>query len=131
MALLRIEGAVSAPLDLGFDELAALPEQVPDVSTVVPGRPGHGVRLAAVLARAGVEAHATQVELESGDGSFTATVPLAAVAEAVLAYRLGEGPLPPDKGGPVRFLTPHDGHCDKTDGHACANVKGLARLRVV
>jgi DMSO/TMAO reductase YedYZ molybdopterin-dependent catalytic subunit len=131
MSLLRIEGEVEIPLELGYEELAALPDQVPDCSRVVPGRAGHGVRLMAVLERARPHPEATHLELESGDGSFTATLPLAAVTGAVLAYRLGGGPLPPAKGGPIRFLTPHDGDCDKADGHACANVKGLALLRLV
>jgi len=131
MTKVQIEGAVQTPLELGYEELQALPGQVADVSQVVPGKPGAGVRLAGALERAGVDPEASKVLIESTDGSFSATLPLAEVADAVLVYRLGDGPLPPEKGGPVRFLTPHpDGACDKADGHACANVKGLGRLHL-
>lgn len=129
--LFEIDGAVTEPGSLTDADLAALPGQVPDVSRVVPGKRGQGVLLAGVLEFAGADPEAAALELESSDGSFRATLPLAAVRHAVLAYRLAGGPLPEKDGGPVRFLTPHDGGCDKTDGHACANVKGLGRIRVV
>lgn len=130
MSKLRVEGEVEHPQVFGFEDLQALPNQIEDVSRVVPGKVGAGVALSAILARVGLSQGATHVYLESEDKSFQATLPLAEVRHAVLAYRLDEGPLPESKGGPVRFLTPHDGSCDKLDGHACANVKGLGILRL-
>lgn len=130
MARLRIEGRVERALELGYEELAALPGQIESVAEVVPGKPGSGVTLAAVLEAAGLGEGARSLHIESGDGSFSATLPLEGLSRAVLAYRLGDEPLPAAKGGPVRFLTPHEGACDKSDGHACANVKDLVLLRV-
>lgn len=130
MSKLRVEGEVEHPQVFGFHELRALSNQIEDVSRVVPGKVGAGVTLSSLLAQVGLSQGASHVYLEASDKSFQATLPLAEVRHAVLAYRLGEDPLPEGKGGPVRFLTPHDGDCDKADGHACANVKGLGVLRV-
>lgn len=131
MSELRVEGEVEQPKVFGYGDLLALPDQVEDVSAVVPGKVGAGVRLDAVLAEVGVHPSATHVYLESSDESFQATLPLDGIRHAVLAYRLGDDPLPDSKGGPVRFLTPHRGGCDKADGHVCANVKGLGLVRVL
>jgi hypothetical protein len=130
--ILRVDGEVSAPRDFDFDALAALPGQVPDVAPLVPGREGGAVQLGALLAAAGRLPSAAHATLASGDG-FTISVPLAAVAQALVAYRLGDGPLPDKKGGPARFYVPG---VDKCEPHgaapapvdACANVKGLARI---
>ena len=127
---LRVEGEVEHPQVFGFDDLRSLPNQIEDVARVVPGKVGAGVALSAVLAKVGLSEGASHVYLEASDKSFQATLPLAQIRHAVLAYRLGDAPLPEGKGGPVRFLTPHDGDCDKADGHACANVKGLGVLRI-
>lgn len=130
MAGVRVEGLVGHPRDFGPDELAGLPGQVVDVSARVPGRHGQGVELASVLAAVEVEASATHLLVESLDGSFRATLPLEAVSQAILLHSRDGGPLAVADGGPIRFLTPHPGGCDKRDGHACANVKGLGRLEL-
>ena len=127
---LVVEGEVIAPVELSFADLAALPEQVADISALVPGREGSGVRLSAVLGRAGLKPNATHVTCESTDGKFTASVPLSAVREAIVAYRLGDAPLPESKGGPIRFFIPEAADCDAADIDQCANVKYLGRLRV-
>jgi DMSO/TMAO reductase YedYZ molybdopterin-dependent catalytic subunit len=131
MVLLRIDGEVGAPLALGFAELAALPEQVADVGAILPGREGGAVRLGALVAAAAASAGARWVTLASADGRFSASVPLDAVGDALVVYRLGDRPLPDDQGGPVRFFIPQAGRCTGpgTDGvDACANVKALARI---
>lgn len=46
MEVLRVEGAIAQGRDFSFSDLAVLPEQVPDVSQLLPGREGGGVRLA-------------------------------------------------------------------------------------
>lgn len=127
---LIVDGAVLAPLELGFDDLAALPEQVEDVSAFVAGRDGGGVRLSAVLRRAGLKPDATHVTCESSDGKFRASVPLSAVREAIVAYRMGEDSLPESRGGPIRFFIPDAAACAADEIDQCANVKFLGRLHV-
>jgi hypothetical protein len=131
MAALRIEGAIARPLAFDFAALAALPDQIEDVGTLVPGRSGGGVRVAHVLDLAGPHAAATTVTLLSADASFAAAAPLAAARDGIVVYRLGDGPLPADLGGPLRFLLIDSASC-APDGKpsACSNVKQLAAIRV-
>ena len=125
MVKLRIQGEVKAPCTLGFTELAALRGQIDDVGAIAPGREGGGVRLQSILDAAGVGAAATHVTLSSTDGAFSASVPLEAVRDAVIAYRLGDAPLPETKGGPIRFFIPNVEQCAVGGVDACANVKSL------
>jgi len=127
---LRVSGQVLAPCELGWDDLAGLPDQIDDVAALVPGREGGGVRLRAVLARAGLKDGATHVTCESSDGKFAASVPLAAVRDAVIVYRLGNLPLPVEKGGPLRFYIPAADDCLRGEIDHCANVKNLGALHV-
>jgi DMSO/TMAO reductase YedYZ molybdopterin-dependent catalytic subunit len=127
---LRIEGEVIAPCELGFEDLSALPGQIPDIGELIPGRSGIGVRLGALLRRAGLKENATHVTVVSRDGEFAASVPLAAVREAIVAYRLGDAPLPAAAGGPLRFLIPNVQDCGIDGADACANVKDVGVLRV-
>lgn len=129
MVTLRVTGAVAQALDLSTDDLAALPDQVPDVGALVPGRAGAGVRLRAILERAQVEAGAAYVTLASSDG-FSICVPRAGVAEGIVAYRLGAGALPERDGGPLRFYVGRDVACEGGPVDACANVKRLVELHL-
>jgi hypothetical protein len=52
------------------------------------------------------------------------------VETALLAYRLGDAPLPPQQGGPLRFLIPDATACGLEGIDACANVKDVGVLRV-
>jgi len=130
MAFLEIDGLVARPRQFGFDDLRGLPEQVADVSLLVAGRQGGAVPLRALLAATGVDATASHVTLMSSDGGFSASVPLAAVRDALVVYRLGEGPLPAKLGGPLRFLIPQVEECEIGGVDACANVKFLASIRL-
>ena len=127
---LRIEGLVTTPCTFEFAELAGLDEQVPDVSALVPGRVGGAVAVRALLARAGVGPGATRVTVVSRVGFFKADVPLAAAQTALLAYRLGDAPLPQQQGGPLRFYVPDATACGLEGIDACANVKDVGVLRV-
>jgi DMSO/TMAO reductase YedYZ molybdopterin-dependent catalytic subunit len=127
---LHVTGAVEAPLELAADALRALPGQVADISTLIPGRDGAAVRFTSVIASARPHASATHATLTSADGSFEATVPLAGVAEALLVHSLGGAPLPEQFGGPVRMLIPDAATCKTSDVDACANVKALARIHL-
>jgi len=128
--MLRIEGEIPAPVELRFEDLAALPGQIADVSTLAPGREGGAVRFDALLAKVGVGDRATHVTLESTDGTFSQAAPLAALRSAVLVYRLGDAPLPADRGGPVRFLIPDLEECAAAGVDRCTNVKALGRVRI-
>ncbi len=133
MSQLRIDGidaTVARPASLTFDDLRQLPDQVADIGTLVPGREGGGVRLRAVLAVVGVQPQAAHLTLTSADGGFSICVPLDAVADAVVAYRLGDAPLPGAKGGPFRFYIPNIEQCTSGTVDACANVKDLGHLQL-
>jgi len=109
--------------------MAALPGQVDDVSSLVKKRSGAAVKLGAVLARAGVRAEATHLTVESADGTFSASVPLAGVRDvALLVYREDDEPLSSSKGGPVRLLIPDAAACRTAEIDTCANVKFVATL---
>jgi len=128
--MLRVEGNVRRPAVLGFDELAALPDQIPDVATLSPGRRGGAVPFRSLLTAVGVSDGASRVTLESADGEFSQEAPLAALDSAVLVYRLAADPLPVDLGGPVRFLIPNLEDCNVPGVDRCTNVKALRRVRI-
>lgn len=130
MSTLRVEGAVESPVEWGFDDLSRLPGQVADLTTVVPGREGGAVRLASILDAVNPGAEATHVTLRSSDGAFTASVPLDAVADAVVAYRHGDASLSEKRGGPFRFFIPEGGACASAEVDQCANVKFLASIEL-
>ncbi len=131
--LLRTEGLVERPLALSFDDLAALPGQIPDIGSELPGRAGGGVRLDAVLEACGARDDARFITLATGDGSFSASIPLAPIrAQGILVYSAGGGALPESKGGPVRFFIKDIESCSLGAGEAdrCANVKHLGRIKL-
>lgn len=128
---LRIEGLVATPCTFSFAELAALDEQIADVAVLVPGRLGGAVPVRALLARAGVRPGATHVTVAARVGFFKADVPLAAAETAVIAYRVGDAPLPQQLGGPLRFFLPEATACGLEGRDACANVKDVGILRIL
>jgi DMSO/TMAO reductase YedYZ molybdopterin-dependent catalytic subunit len=128
MESLRVEGAIAHGRDFTFSDLAALPDQIPDVSQCLPGREGGGVRLRTILATVSPATTARYITLQSGDGKFSASIPLEAARDAIVAYRLGAEPLPSEKGGPFRFFIPNVEECAIGGVDACANVKFLARI---
>ena len=130
MTRLSVDGGAGTPQQLGFDDLAKLDGQVADVADLVPGRRGGGVRLDAILAAVRADPAATHVTLSSTDGTFSASVPLEAVRDAVVVYRLGGEPLPESLGGPLRFLIPAVDKCAVGGVDACANVKFLGSIRL-
>lgn len=130
MELLRIEGEVQDAGAFDFNDLSALPNQIPDIGQLIPGREGGGVRLQSILEKVGLASSATYLTLKSTDGKFSASVPLAAVRDAIVAYRLGNAPLPEKKGGPFRFFIPNIHECAVGEVDACANVKFLGLMQV-
>jgi hypothetical protein len=120
-------GMDGTALTLTRAALAALPRQLADVGTRVPGRAGSAVPLAELLALTLPPAGARFV-VSAADGMTTAPVPVAGI-DALLVHTLDGDALPPAQGGPFRLLVPTDAPTD--GGTRCANVKGVVRVRVV
>ena len=127
---LTITGEVNSEKSFLFNDLAAMPEQVEDVSQEVEGRQGRGVRLRALIDQAGRKPDADHATLASTDGKFTASVPLDDILDAILVYQLNGEPLPEQYGGPVRFLIPDAAACHTGGADTCANVKFLGRIEL-
>ena len=130
---LKIEGLVEMPLDLGFEDLAALPEafQVGDVSRFHPKRTGDGVALEALLERAKLRPEANYLTLHADRDDFHVSIPLTAVrGEAIVVYRLGPDRLGPENGGPFRLLIKDPSACHTSELDDCANVKYLSRIEL-
>ena len=128
MTQLHVEGEVRAPQAFGFPELRALVNQIEDVSQLIPGREGSAVRLQVVLEQVRPKETVRYITLESTDGKFSASVPLEAVQEGIIAYRFNDTALPENKGGPYRFFIPNISECHVGEVDACANVKFLGRI---
>ena len=131
--LLHVDGAVSQPLQLTFDDLAALPAalQVADVSQFHPKRQGDAVTLEALLAKAQPRPGASYLTLHATADDFHASVPLAEVrGEGLVVYRLAGGPLPVKNGGPIRFLIRNPAACHTDELDDCANVKFVDRIEL-
>ena len=127
----RVDGEVERALTFGFVDLAALPDQVAQVGTLIPGRDGSAVRLRTLLEVAGVREHATHITFSASADNFSASVPLAAVLDrAVLVYRQGLEPLSTRQGGPVRLFITDVESCDVDSVNACTNVKDLDHIRI-
>jgi DMSO/TMAO reductase YedYZ molybdopterin-dependent catalytic subunit len=128
---LEVTGQVARPGMFDFEALARLPEQVEDIGTLVPGRKGGGVRLSALLAAVQPQPGVTHITLQSDDEAFSASVPLEAVADAgVVLYRIGSQALPPQQGGPFRFLITDAQTCATGGIDLCANVKFVGRMTI-
>lgn len=127
---LLVEGEVESPQQFCGAALADLPEQVDDVGALDPEHQGAAVTLQSILGRVGVLESAEFVNLESEDGTFAASVPLARVMDALVVYRIGGSPLPVSMGGPFRFLVPGAARCHTDDVDTCANVKHLGLIEL-
>jgi DMSO/TMAO reductase YedYZ molybdopterin-dependent catalytic subunit len=131
--LLRIDGEVAHPLDLSYDDLAAIPaaDQVIDVSRFHPKRQGDGVKLEPLVERAVPSPSATYLTLHATADDFHASIPLAEVLpEGIVVYRLAGGPLPVKNGGPIRFLIRNPAACHTDELDDCANVKFVDRIEL-
>lgn len=131
--VLTIDGLVDQPLRLTFADLDAMPEatRVADVSRFHPKRRGDGVTLDSLLERAGVRPEANYVTLHADRDDFHVSVPLAPVREqGVVVYRLADGHLTIEEGGPIRFLVRDPAVCNTGELDECANVKYLSRIEL-
>lgn len=130
MSELRIEQEGKPAQTLDFDELSRLEGQIDDVGELIPGRVGRAVRLRSILDRVQPSEELDHLTVESTDAGFAASVPLEELRRAVIAYGLGNQPLPKEHGGPLRFLIPNDEGCATGGADACANVKFVGTLRL-
>ena len=121
----RIEGAVVQPVSFDRAAIAALPaEHQLDVSTVMPGMKGWGIRLKGLLDIPALAIDADHVAVHAADGKYSACLTLQQAKEhGVLVYELDGAELPETKGGPFRLVTPGL-------GDLCANVKGVGRIEI-
>lgn len=116
---LRIHGMIDNPITLTFDDLLKAPLIERDVTLMcVSNEVGGyyngnarwlGVRIADVLASAGIKAGADAIKSTSADG-WTAGTPLSALTDpgrdAMFAIGMNGSPLPFDHGFPVRMVVP-------------------------
>jgi hypothetical protein len=119
---LRVGGQVITPQEFDFAALRALAEQIVEASAFLPGREIASVPLAALLTLSGVTAEARSLVIESADGRFSTTLPLAAVDGCVIQYRVGTSALPTVLGGPFRLVTRGSGPTSEINGLGFINV---------
>ncbi len=130
---LIVDGAVERPLRLAFEDFSAIPDedQVRDVSGFPSRKEGGAVSFEALLTMARPRPEANYVTLHASRDDFHVSVPLGPIrSEAFLVYRLGDGPLPRERGGPVRFLIRDPSACHTSELDDCANVKYLDRIEL-
>ena len=130
---LAIDGHVDHPYDLGYDDLLAMDaiEQVQTLECISNPVGGDlistakwvGVRMADLLARAGVRSEAYDLVMTSTDG-YTDSIPIQKALEptTLVVYGMNGDVLPIDHGYPARVLVP--------DIYGMKNVKWLVRLTV-
>jgi len=105
-----VDGDVQRALVLRAEDLAALPaaEVTADFECregwCVPGLHWEGVALRTVLELAGASPEARFVQVSAHD--FSTPISAEDASRALLATRLGDGPLPLEHGGPVRLVIP-------------------------
>jgi DMSO/TMAO reductase YedYZ molybdopterin-dependent catalytic subunit len=110
---LTVDGLVESPLSLGFAELQALPQVELDADFhCVTGWSVYdlhygGVQLLTLLALARPTAEATHLMAYGADG-YSTNLPLeeAIKPDVLLVHRIDGAPVPRERGGPVRVMTP-------------------------
>jgi DMSO/TMAO reductase YedYZ molybdopterin-dependent catalytic subunit len=124
--VLRIDGLVSKTLELTTTDLDRLPQQdLKDDFTclegwTVPALNWRGVALQVVLDLVGAPPETQWVQASSGN--FSVPVSIDEARRALLATHLGDEPLPPEHGGPLRLVVP--------GGDCFASIKWLDHLEV-
>ena len=156
---LRVEGAVARPLELSYDDLLKLPSRTLTTTLecagnsrvfLAPAARGvqwelgavstaewTGMRLSAVLERAGVRPGALEVVIEGADRgevntepkpagpiNYARSLPLAKALDpnVLLVHRMNNAELPPAHGFPVRLVVP--------GWYGMASVKWVTRIIV-
>ena len=123
--VVRIDGAVVQPVSFNRVAIAGLPAVYQlDISTVLAGMKGRGIRVKGLLEIPALAIEADHVVFHASDGKYSACLTLQQAREyGILIYDLDGAALPEAKGGPFRLVTPGL-------GDLCANVKGVARIEI-
>ena len=128
---LRVDGLVTRPLTLDYNQLRGLP-RVEQVSTfhcvtgwTVKNVHWAGVRLADVIGPAGPHQSAHALHFVSAEHPYDdyLTLQQASLPDVLLAYEMDGKPLPREHGAPLRLVIP--------DMYGYKNVKWLARIELV
>lgn len=110
---LKVNGKVKIPLSLALQELSTLPA-VASVSNFhcvegwsVLENKWEGISFKTIVDMAKPEESAKHVFIECADG-YTTSLPLEDLMEneVLLAYKLNDKMLPPERGGPLRLVVP-------------------------
>ncbi len=131
--LFKIDGEVEQPVELTFDDLAAIDAtyQIEDVSQLNPARKGDAVKLQGLLALVKPKESARYLGLHASTDNFHASIPLEPVLDrGILIYRLNGKPLDLKAGGPARFFIPDHAACHMDEIDECANVKFLDHVEL-
>ena len=98
--------------------------QVEDIGSVMPGMQGKGIRVAGLFELANLKTNADHVTFVSQDGQYSSSLTLSQAKKfGILVYGVDGGPLPFEKGGPFRLVTPGL-------GDLCANVKNVGQIKI-
>jgi len=111
---LTVEGLVTRPVKWNWTELLALPAQtfVVDIHCVTKWTKldthWTGVSLDTLFEHVELDPRARFVTVYS-DGGYTTNMPLPDIlnGHAFIAYQYNSAPIPPEHGGPVRFVAPN------------------------
>jgi 2-dehydropantoate 2-reductase len=124
--VVKIDGAVVQSVSFDHKALRQLPEehQIADVTPMMPGIQGRAITVKGLLDVPALKVESDHVTFHSMDGKYAATLTLHQARDfGLLLYELDDQPLPDEKGGPFRLITPGL-------GDLCANVKGVGRIEV-
>ncbi len=114
------------PLNVSEATLAQLPQKfhIPDINSLMPGMKGKGIKVEGLLELREIPNDADHVTFISQDEKYSASLTMDQAREyGILVYEVDGQPLPFEKGGPFRLITPGL-------GDLCANVKNIGQIKV-
>ncbi len=114
------------PIKVTESMLAELRQEfhVLDISGVMPGMQGKGIKLAGLLELVTVPTDADHMTFISKDGQYSASLTIDQARNfGILVYQVDGQTLPLNKGGPFRLITPGL-------GDLCANVKNIGQIHI-